>query len=309
MESLQSMQRCTGRVPRVISRAILHELEDEAKSPNSLLNRRGISHSAELNTLVHNILEVLGQIEDIVGRYSSLSQDQKKTWERMKFASEDLNALRSKLAFHINGIDLFIANLSASSLARIERILDELVHDVREGRKEPTLISTCEEDNEVTWVELESELIGDGISKHDVEMYKEDIKRYLLELVQDNGALPSIQDAASLSSGLLPSLPMEMTPSHGLISSSSHTLKDQSQRVRPSQHSLISPSSNVSKWVKISRRSRQQLDQRYGLSRSIDKVTYTDYYFFTEEICRYCAPEPRHQIQKFKNSISHTSEI
>jgi len=55
--------------------------------------------------------------------------------------------------------------LSAGSLAKIEGILDKLVQDIKAGRKEPTGISTCEDDNDVAWSELEREIIGDGITR------------------------------------------------------------------------------------------------------------------------------------------------
>lgn len=165
---------------------ILLELEDEARSPTSLLNRRGTARKSELDTLLNNLSSVLRQIEDIAKRYNSLGKDQKKTWDRVKFAAEDLTDLRGKLSFHVNSIQLIIASLSAGSLARIEGILDELVQDIKTGRKEPTVISTNEDDEEVAWSELERELIGDGITKQIVENYKEDIKEYLEKLLQEN---------------------------------------------------------------------------------------------------------------------------
>jgi hypothetical protein len=42
---------------------ILHELEDEAQTPNSLLNRRGSSRKPELQTLLGNLEVVLKEIE------------------------------------------------------------------------------------------------------------------------------------------------------------------------------------------------------------------------------------------------------
>ena len=40
---------------------------------------------------------------------------------------------------HTNAINVFISSLSAGSLARTESILDELVRDIRERRKEPSV--------------------------------------------------------------------------------------------------------------------------------------------------------------------------
>lgn len=163
---------------------ILLELQDEAKSPNSLLRRRGSKRKPELDLLIQNISGVLEEIEDLVTRYQSLGRDQKRTWDRVGFATQDLTGLRTQLSFHTNGINLFIASLSASSLARIEGILDDLVKDIKEGRKEPSVVSAAEDDDEAAWSELERELIGDGISRQDVMKYKDNIKEYILILTE-----------------------------------------------------------------------------------------------------------------------------
>jgi hypothetical protein len=165
---------------------ILHELEDEAKIPTSLLNRRGSDRKPELDKLLTNLSTTLKQIEDIVERYHSLGRDQKKTWDRVKFATKDLAELRSKVQSHINGINLFISSLSATSLARIEGLLDELVRDIKAGRKEPSIVSTDEDNDEVAWDELERELVGDGITREDVKQHKEVIRDYLRRLIEEN---------------------------------------------------------------------------------------------------------------------------
>jgi hypothetical protein len=100
---------------------ILHELEDETTTPNSLLNRRGGSRKGGVGLLLSNISDVVRQIRDIVNRYNSLGRDQKRTWDRIKFTTEDLMSRRAKLTFHMNGLTLFIASLPTGSLARIER--------------------------------------------------------------------------------------------------------------------------------------------------------------------------------------------
>lgn len=51
---------------------ILLELEDEAKSPTSLLNRRGARRKPEVDALIANVSIVLKQIEALVQRYQSL---------------------------------------------------------------------------------------------------------------------------------------------------------------------------------------------------------------------------------------------
>jgi len=58
------------------------------------------------------------------------------------------------------------------------------VKDIKAGRKEPSIISsaTVEDSDELAWEELERELVADGITRRDLEKYKNDIKAYLTKL-------------------------------------------------------------------------------------------------------------------------------
>lgn len=110
----------------------------------------------------------------------------------MKFATEDLADLRSRLQRHITGINLFISSLSAGSLGRIEGLLEELVQDIKAGRKEPSIVSTYEDNDELAWDELERELIGDGITREDVKQHKEEIRDYLRSGSQRASAISAL---------------------------------------------------------------------------------------------------------------------
>jgi hypothetical protein len=136
--------------------------------------------------LLKNLSTTLGQVDEIAKRYHSLGSDQKKTWDRVKFATNDLADLRSKIQIHVTSINLFVSSLSAGSLGRIESLLDDLVRNIKAGRKEPTILSTHEDTDELAWDELERELVGDGITRKDVEYYKVEIREYLKMLVDDN---------------------------------------------------------------------------------------------------------------------------
>jgi hypothetical protein len=54
---------------------ILHELEDDAKTPTSLLNRHGSARKPELDILLGNLSTTVKLVEDIVRRYHSLGRD------------------------------------------------------------------------------------------------------------------------------------------------------------------------------------------------------------------------------------------
>lgn len=163
----------------------LHELQDEAQTPHSFLNRCSPQERSGLETILGNTSTSLKQVEDIITRYHSLGRKEKKTWERIKFAAEDLQVLRDKMTFHVTAIGAFMTSLSTGSLARIERVLDELVKDVKAGKKEPTIISVHDTDDAFSWNALEVELRDDGITEGDVQRHKAAIKSYLKILIED----------------------------------------------------------------------------------------------------------------------------
>ncbi|TVY75589.1 hypothetical protein LSUE1_G005386 [Lachnellula suecica] len=257
---------------------VLHELEDEAKTPTSLLNRRGSSRKAEIDSLVTNLSDVLKQIEDIVKRYHSLGRDQKRTWDRVKFATEDLTTLRAKLAFHMNGLNVFIASLSASSLARIEGVLDELIKDIKAGRKEPSVISAHDESDEAAWHELERELIGDGITKQDIETHKEDIKQYLIKLVQDNTFDDgSCSEEASLAGNIGE---LVIDNEDGITQPNSTEQQSMPSSHRPSlddEDGIAQPNPNEPQSVSSSQRSSFDYERPINTARHVDRPSLESY--------------------------------
>ena len=78
-----------------------------------------------------------------------------------------------------------MASLSTGSLARIEDILETLVTDIRNRRKEPTVLSDNGHDGELVRSEVVRELVGEGITRHDVQTHKRAIKAFLRDLVRD----------------------------------------------------------------------------------------------------------------------------
>jgi hypothetical protein len=81
------------------------------------------------------------------------------------------------------------SSLFAGSLARIEGVLDELVRDIKARKKEPSVTPSAtyeEEEGGLALGELERELVRDEVTRQDVEKYEEDIKEYLLKLIQEN---------------------------------------------------------------------------------------------------------------------------
>jgi hypothetical protein len=169
---------------------VLKELEDELENPDSILNRSGASKASELNILVRNCRSVLQSLNKLLIRYKSLGTSSKKTWDRVQFGTENLSDIREKLMSHTSSLTLFLTTLGTGSLGRIEKKLDELIADVRAGRKEKSVLTMGdenEEESESMWNEWKMELVGEGFTKLELESHKHWIVAKLRELIDNEG--------------------------------------------------------------------------------------------------------------------------
>ena len=138
--------------------------------------------------MIENLEQVLNQLDILVKKFQGLGRREKRIWNQLKLSNEDLDKVRGKLTFHVNAINIFMASLSRSTLARIEMVLKDLAHEVREGRRAPSIVSVDDAQDGSAWRELESELAEDGISGTDVAQHKSAIKVFLLSLVNATDA-------------------------------------------------------------------------------------------------------------------------
>lgn len=93
--------------------------------------------------------------------------------------------MREKVTFHTSAISLFLATLGTSTLGKIEKKLEEIVKEMRCGRREPTVLTAVSDENEEVesaWNTLRAELVDDGFTKQDLEAHKRWIKAHLHEL-------------------------------------------------------------------------------------------------------------------------------
>ena len=162
------------------------ELQDEAENHESILNRAGSGRKRELEMILNNCVEVLRELQQLVGKYRSLGTKHMRTWDRIKFGSEGIQQIRDKLMFHTSALTLFLTSLGTGSLGRIERKLDELALEIRKGQHEPSLITVCDEGNsseqDNAWRLLMNELAED-FSKEEIESNKAEIKIYIHSLI------------------------------------------------------------------------------------------------------------------------------
>jgi hypothetical protein len=132
---------------------------------------------------------VLQQLNKLLIKYQSLGSTRQRTWDRLKWGKENLQEMREKILTHTSSLNLFLATLGTGSLGRIEKKLDQLIEDVRAGRKQDTVVTFALEDDDadeadVHWSEFKNELVDDGFSKLEVESHKNWIKAKLSELLE-----------------------------------------------------------------------------------------------------------------------------
>lgn len=177
----------------------MEELQDEASTDRSILNTQGAPRKKELLMMIDNLSQVLKQIDAIVDKFQRLGRRERRIWNQFRLSNEDLDKVRGKLTFHVNAINAFIASLSRSTLVRIETVLKELVSEVHEGRRSPSVVSVNDTQDQSVWRELESELAEDGISRADVAPHKSAIKVFLFNLLNDTAAeTMSLNEVVSL---------------------------------------------------------------------------------------------------------------
>ena len=180
---------------------VIKALQDEAADPHSFLTSRGGPRKPELMLLIEHLEESLKELDAIVSNHQGLARrGEPRIRNRFRLAIEDLDSVRGKLTFHITAINAFTASLSRGNLVQIETTLLALVDEVRQGRRRrPSLASFREENDGSVWRELESDLVGDGISREVIAKHKAAIQTFIRGLLSDDHAeTTSLVEVASL---------------------------------------------------------------------------------------------------------------
>jgi hypothetical protein len=165
----------------------LKNFADEVENPKSLLNRRGTAMGDEFKHILENVQQMLKDLEEMVLKYRSLATLEKRTWDRLRFGLKGLNAIRQKLNYHTAQMELFLSSLTVGALGRIENILEDLVLEVRNGRRPPTILSIDlgGEEGAIGWNQLQSDLSEGGIALKDIDRHRDDILEYMSTITTD----------------------------------------------------------------------------------------------------------------------------
>ncbi|KAG8533998.1 uncharacterized protein KY384_000840 [Bacidia gigantensis] len=165
---------------------VMKELEYEVNDHQSALNRCHLTKRQELIQLVEGLRTTLQNFDNIIIKYKGFTRRERRVWDQLRFAAINLSAPREQLTLHLTAINAFMDGVSRGTLARLETVLLELVREVREGRRAPTVVSIDQPQDTSGWKELELELAEDGITASDVADHKVAIRAFLLGRLKDS---------------------------------------------------------------------------------------------------------------------------
>ena len=186
---------------------VLSEVSEQAENADSTLNRSGPVKKLELDTMLANCKTSLLELEELLHKRSSLGTGNSKILDRFKFNNKKVGELRNKISFHRDCINLYLTTRSASSLERIEQRLDQLMQQIKDGRRDSNIL--IPEDQKAVegpqWNQLKNVLQNDGFSTQDLEAHKNGIRAYLVDLCEKYHLLEGGKDKPSSPSVDLPS--------------------------------------------------------------------------------------------------------
>lgn len=164
--------------------AVLKLLQDASEDSQSLVNRAADSRKLEVSKILRICRRILDAIDSLVTKYHSLGTDKERKWHLLRHGNT-LDPLRRKLMHAVSNLNLFLNTLETTSLARIESLMERLLQEVRAGRRTPSVLSSVIDNAAVGWPQLKTELVGIGVPKADIEMFREPIQEWIREADED----------------------------------------------------------------------------------------------------------------------------
>lgn len=177
---------------------LVQELEEQAASPSFARNQKDCRRQVEIRSLIDGIIYPLRELEELATKYSGLSSAKKNNWDRLRFATKRIDDIRARLILHTCAAQTFLDGLvnrsvtrierksdeTSAALTRVEQVLADIVKEIKHGSKDPSVVS---DEKWNIWTELKRELRIEGYPVEVVQQHKDQIKQYLINLLQDAG--------------------------------------------------------------------------------------------------------------------------
>ena len=205
--------------------ASLHLVLNEARETAHDLSA---SKGEDLKQLINGCKSVLQELEELLQRYKSLGTQSKRTWDRLRWSKRPIKDIRQRLISSTASLTSFNTSLTkyvhhvlhltaqptksscSAGLARVEKLLQQLVLDHQLGLREGSVISTdnlvsAEEGDEDIWRQIARELDDIGITSdliREHRVYITDWIRMALETGELQEASPPTDSIHETESGI-----------------------------------------------------------------------------------------------------------
>jgi hypothetical protein len=242
---------------------LVRDLEDQAASPSFARNQQDCQKQAKLRSLIDGIIYALRELEDLATKYSSLSTAKKNNWDRLRFATRNIDDIRARLILHTSAAQTILDGLTNRSvtriecksdetnaaLTRIEQVLADIVKDIKHGSRDPSVVSDERWD---IWTELKRELRIEGYPIEVVQQHKDQIKQYLFDLLLNAGLQDEVLldelDPSEINGSINETQSSSRTQIQKTIHPTIRPTRKQSQQPNPPQFSdanIVPPNSHT----------------------------------------------------------------
>ena len=195
---------------------VLHEAKETAHGLSA-------SQGEDLRQLINGCESVLQELEELLQRYKSLGTQSRRTWDRLRWGRGPVNDIRQRLISstasltsfntsltkYVHHVPRLVAQLTkiscSAGLARVEKLLQQLVLDHQLGRREGSVISSdnlvsAEDGDEDIWRQIARELDDVGITSDLIREHREYITDWI-RMALETGELKEASPPADSNRG------------------------------------------------------------------------------------------------------------
>ncbi|KAI9674531.1 MAG: hypothetical protein M1817_001869 [Caeruleum heppii] len=162
---------------------VLKETEEFLQDKDNGLTK---TRQDRLCTLLETSNEVLKDLDRQLSTYESLGTHSQRTWDRLKWGSEDIAEVRSRMISVNTMFAAFNSSLANACQARVEKKLEKFIAEFRAGLREGSVVSSRSPqavDDADSWAELQRELEDIGISAGMVSEHHDYIRSWFKEVI------------------------------------------------------------------------------------------------------------------------------
>ncbi|MCJ1313029.1 hypothetical protein MMC25_006705 [Agyrium rufum] len=147
------------------------------------------NQKTQIGHLADGCRKVLEDLEALLNKYRSLGTKSQRTWDRLKWGSEDIANIRTRLISNTTMISAYNVTVMNSSVAHLQRQLNQFMEEVRAGKRECSVISSTatvpdQNDNE-GWTALRRELEDIGVTYDTFSQHKQFIVQWFQRVLSD----------------------------------------------------------------------------------------------------------------------------